>query len=154
MHDGEQIKIKARRDAFASIAFWQLMAFIFLLCMVWAGEVLDFPAVMFGGEETPFDWFRVSFLSAAVIAVAVLVVGHTYEQQRALLKKLLETCTFCHRVKTPDGTWQHVEEYFIDHYPVAMQRIACPSCEAMLAELQKEQEKYEKRQLMVVHLDR
>lgn len=153
MHGEELAKIAARRDAFTSIAFWQLMAFVFLLCMVWAGEVLDFPAMMFGGEHTPFDWFRVSFLSAAVISAAIVTVGHTYEQQRTLLKKLLRTCLYCHRVKTPGGTWEHVEEYFIHHYPVAMDRVACPSCEAMLAQLQQEQEKYEKRQAIVVHLD-
>lgn len=154
MHSEEQAKIAARRDAFASIAFWQIMAFVFLLCIVWASELLDFPQLVYGAEHTPFSWFRVSFLSAAVIASAVITVGHTYEQQRDLLKKLLKTCLYCHRVKTPHGTWEHVEEYFIKHYPVAIDRGACPSCQEMLADLDKERDKYAKKQMIVVHLDR
>jgi hypothetical protein len=114
MQREEEIKINARRDAFTRIAFWQYMAFIFLLCFVWVIEVLDIPHRVFGVEDTPFS-------------------GHTYEQQRSLLRKLLKTCLYCHRVKTPHGHWEHVEEYFIKHYPVSMERGACPACEEMLA---------------------
>lgn len=154
MQHEELRKIKARRDAFASIAFWQSMAFVFLLGTVWGGELLDAPEVIFHAEPTPFSWFRVLFLSTAVIASGVVVVGHTYEQQRTLLKKLLKTCIYCHRVETPSASWEYVEDYFVRHYPVAMQRGACPSCEKMLAELAAEQERFEQRRAVVIPLDR
>ena len=131
MNPDEEVKVKSSRDAFASIAFWQILAFVFLLVFVWASELLDFPAQAFGDEGGRFSIYRASIISAAILAVAV-VVGHTYERQRALLRSLLKTCMYCHRVETPEGKWEHVEVYFIRHYPVPMDRTACPTCEAML----------------------
>lgn len=134
MNPDEEVKVRARRDAFASIAFWQILAFVFLLAFVWASELLDFPAQAFGDEGGRFSIYRASIISAAIIAVAIIVVGHTYEKQRVLLKNLLKTCMYCHRVKTPEGRWEHVEVYFIRHYPIPMDRTSCPSCEAMLSD--------------------
>ena len=121
-----------RADAFTSIAVWQFMAFILLLSFVWASEFLDLPAIVFGTPRTQFNPHRVLVLSVAIGTAGVIAVGHTYERQRAVIKKILMTCLYCHRVKTEDGTWEHVEEYFIKHYPVAMNRGACPSCREML----------------------
>jgi hypothetical protein len=122
----------ARADAFASVAFWQLMAFIMLLCFVWASEVLDLPALLFGLERTPFNLFRACLMSAAVIVAAVIAVGHTYEQQKALMKNLLTACLYCHRVKTKEDEWVHIEDYFLKLFPVALDRGACPECDQML----------------------
>jgi hypothetical protein len=135
MQREEEMKMNARRDAFTRIAFWQYMAFIFLLSFVWVIEILDIPYLAFGADPTPFSLYRACLLSAAVIAAAVIAIGHTYEQQRSLLRRLLKTCLYCHRVKTVFGKWEHVEEYFIKHYPVSMERGACPSCEEMLSEM-------------------
>ena len=140
MQREEEIKVNARRDAFTRIAFWQYMAFIFLLSFVWVIEILDIPYRAFGAEPTPFSLYRACLLSAAVIAAAVIAIGHTYEQQRSLLRKLLKTCLYCHRVKTVFGKWEHVEEYFIKHYPVSMERGACPSCEEMLSQMNEKNE--------------
>lgn len=133
MQREEEIKMNARKDAFARIAFWQYMAFFFLLAFVWVNEILDIPRLAFGAAATPFSLYRGCVLTAAVLAAAVIAIGHTYEQQRSLLRKLLKTCLYCHRVKTAFGKWEHVEEYFIKHYPVSMERGACPACEEMLA---------------------
>jgi hypothetical protein len=124
--------VSPRKDAFASIALWQFMAFILLLCFVWASELMDLPALIFGAEETPFNLFRVCILSAAIITAGVVAVGHSYERQRRLVRNLLMTCLYCHRVKTDKGKWLHVEEYFLEHYPVAIDRNACPECQTML----------------------
>lgn len=133
----EKAKLAARKDALARMAVWQILAFVFLLCFVWAAELLDIPAWMFGAEPTPFSLYRACILSAAVIAAGVTAVGHTYEEQRRLLKKLLHTCMYCHRVAVNGENWEHVDEYFIRHYPVTMDRCVCPSCDRMLEKLQK-----------------
>jgi len=132
MHKDEERKIAARRDAFARIAIWQTLVFVLLICFVWANELFDLPALMFGAAATSFNLYLASVLTAAIIVAAVIAVGHTYEQQRGLLRRLLQTCMYCHRVKTREGTWEHVEEYFIKHYPVPMERGACPACSDML----------------------
>jgi hypothetical protein len=132
MESEAKSKIVTKIDAFASVAFWQFMAFIFLLCFVWVNELFDLPSRMFDAEPVPFSLYRAFVLSAAVIAVGVLVVGHTYEKQRTLVKRLLMSCAYCHRVKTEDGGWMHVEDFFLTHYPVGMDRGVCADCENML----------------------
>ncbi|MBN1673541.1 MAG: hypothetical protein JXR37_21020 [Kiritimatiellae bacterium] len=127
-----ETKVPVRTDAFASVALWQLIAFVLLICFVWASEVIDLPAIVFHIAPSPFNFYRVCILSAAIITAGIVTVGHTYERQRSLVKKLLMTCLYCHRVKTTKGEWVHAEEYFLNHYPVAMDRGACPDCGKML----------------------
>lgn len=121
-----------KKDAFSSIALWQFIAFILLLCFVWASEVLDLPARVFGVDASPFNLYRASLLSAAIVVTGIIAVGHSYERQRKLVKQLLMTCLYCHRVKTDRGKWLHLDEYFMSHYPVAVDRTACPECQKML----------------------
>jgi len=136
--EGCMVKTKAdsasspKKDAFSSIAVWQFTTFILLLCFVWVSEIFDLPAIVFGAKETPFNLFRASLLSAAVVVAGIIAVGHSYERQRRLVKQLLMTCLYCHRVKTDKGKWLHLDEYFMTHYPVAVDRMACPECDKML----------------------
>jgi NAD-dependent dihydropyrimidine dehydrogenase PreA subunit len=126
------MKSTTRRDAFAKVALWQLMAFVLLLCFLWASELIDLPAVVFDASPTPFNLFRVCLLSAAIITAGIVTVGHAYEQQKAVIKQMLMTCLYCHRIKTAEGIWEHVEEYFIKNYPIVIDRDACPDCKSML----------------------
>ena len=123
-------------DAFSSMAMWQFLAFIALLCFVWTNEVLDLPSAVFGIKETEFNIYRASLLSAAIITAGIITVGHSYERQRRLVKQLLMTCLYCHRVKTDKGKWMHVEEYFLAHYPVGIDRSSCPECQKMLKSIE------------------
>ena len=140
MTDTQQ-KSRSQKDAFASVAFWQFMAFIVLLCFVWANEFLDLPHVLFGEEPASFSLFRAFTLSAAVIVCGVIAVGHTYQQQRAIVGKLLTTCLYCHRVQTgpSDDSWEHVEQYFMKQYPMDLEERACPECQTMIAYLPDDQ---------------
>lgn len=119
-------------DAFSSVAFWQMMAFVALLCFVWASELLDFPAMVFNAPETRFNLWRVSLLSAAIIVAGIVATGHTYERQRKVVQRLMMACLYCHRIMREDGSWEHVAEYFLKNYPTEMERGACPECEKML----------------------
>jgi hypothetical protein len=120
------------KDAFSSVAVWQLLVFVLLICFVWASEYLDLSAVVFGTAPRPMDPYRVCVLSAGILTAAIIAVGHTYERQRAMVKRLLMTCLYCHRVMNEDGIWEHVEEYFIRNYPMDLGRGACPACQQML----------------------
>mgnify|MGYP001604513608 CR=1 FL=1 len=125
-------KVVSSKDAFSSVAIWQMLVFVILLCFVWANEVLDLPHKMFDQPATAFNMYRAFLLSAAIITAGIIAVGHTYERQRAIVKRMFMTCVYCHRVMHDDGTWEHVEEYFMRNYPHDMDRGACPECEKML----------------------
>lgn len=87
---------------------------LFLLCFVWVVEWFDIPALVYDAPAAPFHLARAALLTAGIPGAAVIAIGHTYEQQRGLLRKLLETCVYCHRVKLPDGLWEHVDIYSSD----------------------------------------
>ena len=142
----ETSKTTPRTDAFASIALWQFLSFILVICFVWVNEVLDLPALIFGVPKTGFSFIRGCILSAAVITAAVIAVGHTYEKQKSLIRKLLKTCLFCHRVKTETGSWMHVEEYFLQNFPVAVDHSACPDCEQMLESVKEHEDAKNKKE--------
>ncbi len=131
MSDKDNHKTLSSGDAFASVAFWQLMIFVLLLCFTWASELLDLPAAM-GAKPTLFNLQRVCLLSAAIITAGIVAVGHTYETQKNVIRRMLMTCVYCHRIMHEDGSWEHVEEYFVRNYPMELARGACPECEAML----------------------
>lgn len=124
---------KRSKDAFSNVAIWQFMVFILLLCFIWANEILDLTSRMFGESPSDFNFFRACLLSAAVVTAGIVAVGHTYEKQKSIVEQLLMTCLYCHRVQNSDGEWEHVEEYFIRHYPIAINRAPCPDCAKMLA---------------------
>lgn len=132
MNEKHAMQKISNRDAFASVAFWQMMSFVLLVCFVWANEVLDLSFSMFGTEPASFNLYRASLLSAAIITAGIIAVGHTYERQKKVIQGMLMTCVYCHRVMHTDGQWEHVEEYFLRNYPVDMARGACPDCEKML----------------------
>ncbi len=135
MTQAKKTKTSTKIDAFSRIAFWQLMSFLILLCFVWVNEVMDLPAALFGAAPTTFSFYRGCLLSAVIIIGAVVTVGHTYEQQKAVVRSLLTTCSYCHRVQTSAIEWEHVEEYFLKHYPLEVRRGICPECETMLKDL-------------------
>jgi len=131
----KEMKVRMKlstKDAFSSVAFWQLMSFVLLLCFVWASEIIDLPRFMFDAESTPFSFYRVCVLSAAIITAGIVTVGHTYERQRAVIGRMLMTCVYCHRVMHDDGSWEHVEEFFVRNYPMEVDHGACPACAHML----------------------
>lgn len=135
MDEKTRMPMSARKDAFARIAFWQFMAFTFLLVFAWANAILDFPSIVFGTQRLPFDLYRTCMMTAGIMAAAVVTVGHTYEQQKVLLKQYLVACPYCNRVQVNADNWTHAEEYFMEHSPIPVTKTACPSCEKMLTEL-------------------
>ena len=120
------------RNAFSRVAFWQLMVFVLLLCFAWANELIDLPALVFGATPTTPDYYRLSFLSAGIITAAIVAIGHTYEKQKSVVATLMESCPYCHRVKTSSNVWQHVHEFFTQTYLLDVQHGLCPDCKTML----------------------
>ena len=124
-------------DAFSRVAIWQVMAFVFLASFVWADEMLNLTSIVFGTDPAPPNLYKAFFISAGIIATGIIAIGHTYEKQRETIKDIMNACLYCHRVQTDSGKWEHVEEYLMKHFPVAMKRGMCPECENMLEDIDK-----------------
>lgn len=126
MTDGKEKRRK--RDIFVSVALWQFIVFIMLICLVWASEVLNLPALYFGGTEQPLDIFRPFVLSAGVIVCAIITVGNTYMQQRHVIKGMLMVCSSCQKIRIKQDVWEGMDYYLSKHSMVVLSHGFCPDC--------------------------
>lgn len=123
---------KAKRTQLISslsyVALWQFLGFVLLLCLVWASETMDLPNLFFGTEHCETNIFRACVISAAVIVCAIIIVGHTYLQQKHIIKGLLLVCSSCQKVKVNEDKWKHMDEYVTEHSLAAFSHGLCPEC--------------------------
>ena len=110
------------------LAVWQLLCFLLLLCLVWAFEILDIPSRIFGGAEHEPDYVRMCLLTAGILVVALVTVGQTYLQQRQMLRGLIVICSYCHKVRIDELTWQQIEIFVAEHSHADFSHGICPEC--------------------------
>ena len=131
-------RVKAARTGLNTIAIWQFLAFVLLLLLIWANELFDFSYWIYGGVRTPPDFFRASILSACVVVVAIINVGHTFLLQTRIISGFIVVCSACHKVKIEHEIWRTLEGYISDHSEVTFSHGLCPDCyEREMAELDK-----------------
>lgn len=124
---GEGVLAPVRRG-FAYIAFWQFMAFFILLLLVWANEVLDLASLLWGVSPMTPSVFRGSVLTAGVLITAIVTVGHTYEQQKRIIKGFITVCSNCKRVRLDQEAWEKIEEYVARNSMLIFSHGICPEC--------------------------
>ena len=123
-HDSMQLE----RDGFAYVAFWQLMTFLALILMVWVNELWDLSHVYYGTEARPPNFFNASILTAAALLIAIVTIGHTYVQQKRIIKGLLTVCSYCHKIRLDHEMWEQMDDYLVDHSLASLSHGVCPDC--------------------------
>jgi uncharacterized membrane protein (DUF485 family) len=116
------------KDGLISVAFWQLMAFLMLILLIWANEVLDLTSLWFAAPESEMNIFRGCVLTIGVILVAIITVGHTYVQQKRIITGLLTVCSSCRKIRVDDHLWEQLDEYVCDHSLALISHGLCPEC--------------------------
>jgi len=116
------------RHGFSYLPVWQFLGGIILLQLVWLNELLDFPALLFGVERTGPDIFRGCVLSAFILVVMIITVGHTYLQQQRLVSGLLTICCYCRRIRLSQTAWEQIEAYLGRHSELKFSHGVCPEC--------------------------
>jgi hypothetical protein len=133
----ERQRRNREKDGMISVAFWQLMAFLMLILLIWVNEVLDVTALWFGARESEMNIYRGSVLTIGVIIVAIITVGHTYLQQKRIISGLLTVCSGCRKIRLDDHLWEQLDEYVSDHSLALISHGLCPHCfEAMKREVE------------------
>ncbi len=124
--------IKKRRakkgDGLFSVAFWQFMAFVMLVLVIWLNEVIDIAALWFGGSSGEPDIFRGCVLTVATMVTAIVTVGHTYVQQKQIIRGLLTVCAECRKIRVADEVWEQLDEYISEHSLALISHGLCPRC--------------------------
>lgn len=117
-----------KSDGLFTIAFWQFMSFILLILFIWLNEVVDVAALWFGAEPSPPNYFRGCVLTAMAFVVAMVTVGHTYTQQKQVIKGLLTVCADCRKIRVNSEMWEQLDQYISDHSLALISHGLCPHC--------------------------
>jgi hypothetical protein len=117
-----------KTNAFAYIAFWQFLTFGLLVLVIWVNELWDLPATLYDAPPKGPDLFSAWVLSAGVLLIAIITVGHTYVQQKRIISGMLTICSYCHKVRIERRAWEQMEDYIADHSLAALSHGVCPTC--------------------------
>lgn len=120
----------APRHLLDAVAFWQFTTFLLLLLMVWVNEIFDLQARVYGTDPSPPNYFRAAFISACVIAAAIITVGNTYLKQKKILAGLVTVCAKCHKVEIDGNIWHDIESCISDYSHLAISHGFCQDCHA------------------------
>lgn len=115
------------------IVRYQIVAFLSLITLIWVGEVLDLPGLIWG-VRTPVNW-RESILetlfTAFVGTVCIIFSRHLLRRIRAL-EGLLPICARCKRIRDGKGVWHPMETYIGERSEVEFTHGLCPECSSEL----------------------
>lgn len=117
-----------KKDGLFTIAFWQFMAFILLILCIWLNEILDVAMLWFGVAPSQPNFFRGCVLTAMTFVVAVVTVGHTYMQQKRVIRGLLTVCADCRKIRVNNEMWEQLDQYISDHSLALISHGLCPHC--------------------------
>jgi hypothetical protein len=119
----------ATQKGFAYIAFWQFMGFLLLIAFIWVNETVNLTALIWGEDlDSKPNMFRAFLLTAGVIITAIVTVGHTYEQQKRVIRGMMTVCSYCKRVRLMHEAWEQIEEYVARKSEVTFTHGVCPDC--------------------------
>lgn len=110
------------------VAFWQSLGFLLLICVIWTTKVLDLPSLFYQSAVADAGWYQSWLLTAAVIVIGFVTVGHTYVQERRILRGLIIVCSYCHKVQIDRLAWQQMELFISDHTLAEFSHGVCPTC--------------------------
>ena len=120
--------VLAIRNAFAYVAFWQLLSFVIMILLVWVNEVLDLANLFWDAPPTSLNLTRGCLATAGVLMGMIVTVGHTYIQQRNIVSGVLTICSYCHKIRIDQEVWQKIEQYVTNSSAIMLSHGICPEC--------------------------
>jgi hypothetical protein len=111
------------------VALWQATGFLALAFLIWAVHVHDIVGYCFPDEPAEQkEWIGAWALTACVFSIGIIVVSHTYAQQKRVLKGFISVCSYCRRVNVESVGWEQMEEYISNRTLAEFTHGICPAC--------------------------
>ena len=85
-------------------------------------------SLVYGTPPHQPNYFSATIISAFIILMAIVVVGHTYIKQKQFISGMITVCMNCHKVRIDDEVWQSIEHYIAARHPVEFSHGYCPDC--------------------------
>ena len=119
MHENKAFVVTVT-NGYSYVAGWQWASFVILLLFVWANELLNIPALLYGVPEREPDIVRACVMTAGVLITGIITVGNTYLQQRRIVKGMLAVCSYCRKIRIDESAWEELESILSDHSATAL----------------------------------
>lgn len=129
MRDAQRPSLKwTTRNGLVRVALWQFLAFLILILLIWVDHTMDLSGLWFSHPEDKSNVFTPWVLSVAVVITAIIVVGHTYEQEKRIIRGMLTVCSYCHKVRVSQDVWEQMDQFVTDHSLALITHGMCPDC--------------------------
>jgi len=111
----------------------QMISFCGIILAIWAGEVYDFPHLIFGTPPREMNLYAPAISTAWVLFVLALALAAI----RSLIKRVrylegfLRVCSFCKKINIGvegEEKWVSFEQYFHTHSEARMTHSLCAPC--------------------------
>ncbi len=110
------------------VAFWQLAVFVIMLCLIWLNEATSLASLFFDVKPENANIFRAFSLTIVTLICAIITVGHTYLQEKLIIRDLIKICSTCHKVQIDEAAWAGMDKYLYHHSLVEFSHGICPQC--------------------------
>ena len=119
---------RLKHDGFFWVAFWQLLAFVMLILLVWVNEVLDLSSLWFDVRAEHPNFYKGFALTIGITVIAIITVGHTYLQQKKIIRELIVVCSRCRKMRVNKKVWAYLDQYLQKHSLARISHGLCPDC--------------------------
>lgn len=108
----------------------EIMAFLFIVLIIWLDEILDIPHILFGASQTPINWIESLFESIIIAVVGVIIIYITSKlfQNMKYLEGILPVCASCKKIRDDKGSWNNIEDYVRERSEAEFSHGICPEC--------------------------
>lgn len=109
---------------------YEVIAFLFIISIIWFDEIFDIPYLFLGAPQTPINWRESLFESVIISILGVLIVYITLKlfQKMKYLEGILPICASCKKIRDDKGAWNQIEEYVRDRSEAEFSHGICPEC--------------------------
>ncbi|MFH2066818.1 MAG: hypothetical protein ABIK15_16590 [Pseudomonadota bacterium] len=113
---------------------YEIIAFAFIIFLIWVDEVIDIPYWLFGAEATPINWRESLFESICILILGAVVIYFTNKmfQRMKYLEGILPVCSSCKKIRDDQNNWHAIESYIRDRSDAEFSHGICPECAARL----------------------
>jgi hypothetical protein len=112
------------------VVIYEILAFAFIILLIWLDEVIDIPFLVLGAKATPVNWRESLFETVGIVIVGTIIIYYTNKIFRNMkyLEGLLSVCASCKRIRDEKGNWHQIESYIRERSEADFSHDICPEC--------------------------
>lgn len=124
------MQMPGKRFVLKRVITYEVIAFLFIISIIWLDEIIDIPNLFLGAQRTPLNWKESLFESVIISILGALMIYITMKlfQKMRYLEGILPVCASCKKIRDDKGVWNQIEAYVRDRSDAEFSHGICPEC--------------------------